>query len=787
MKNPSRLALLLLLGCTSPIETQREASFVGPHRDLLFTQSSGSGAPEAHEGFGEVLATGDFDGDGYADLAIGVPGADRIGVDSGEVLVLLGGFSGLGSGGHLRLTQMSSNNLSRPGDRFGASLAAGDFDGDGVQDLAVGAPGTQVGAASKAGAVYVFRGSRAGLASTFTTRFTQASVSGAAAAADERFGAALAAGDFDGDRFDDLAVGSPGEAVGAAVDVGAVSIFRGSGRGLRSTGSVHLTQGMLPGQLDEAGDAFGGSLAAGDFDADGFADLAVGALGQALVAAPNAGMVLVLYGAPSGLLPARLEALTLFDTGAPPQARSGFGAALAVGDFDGQGGLDLAVGVPGLRVDVHQDAGAVVAYYGTAAGLRGGAPHVLNTLDAGQEVRPGDRFGAALGAADLDGDGRADLAVGAPARALNLWEEAGAVGLFYGTASGLRPVRPLALSSFDFGLFAGHGWRFGAALAGASFDGSRQAQLAVGIPGRPADVLPRAGAVVVSALEPAAPAVTALSAIVIDTATGRVLGAKAPDARRPIASTTKIMTALLAVEDIAAGLVTLNTQVVIGANPPQVGGGMIGLAVGDRISLGDLLNALLLVSGNDTAVAIAEVLSGSEAAFVARMNARASALGLGGTSFVNSSGRDPEDLFPGVCSGFQPNVPACAHFSTARDLARLARFALGDANFSAIVGQNRATPSTWVDSRGAARTATWCNSNALLHSTTRCNPRPVTLATSYGVKTGTSDLAGPCLVAAARNPGAEDVISVVLASTSTMARFTDSVDLLQFGLQVPSP
>jgi hypothetical protein len=137
-----------------------------------------------------------------------------------------------------------------------------DFDGNGVVDLAVGSPGENVGAIADAGAVNVFYGSAGGLPTTSQLLLQNPE-------AGDRFGAALAAGFFHHDGFADLAVGSPGENVGAIADAGAVSVFYGSAGGLSTTSQLLL-------QNPEAGDRFGAALIAGLLDATGNWDLAVG-------------------------------------------------------------------------------------------------------------------------------------------------------------------------------------------------------------------------------------------------------------------------------------------------------------------------------------------------------------------------------------------------------------------------------------------------------------------------------------------------------------------------------
>src|SRR5918993_626841 len=173
-------------------------------------------------------------------------------------------------------------------------------------DPALGARGEDVGAAGDAGAVNVLYGSAGGLQPTADVFVQGSGGVGGAREDNDRFGAAVARGDFNGDSILDLAVGAPGEVVGSAVNAGAVNVLHGSGGGL--TGGPGLIQPNA-----EAGDLFGSALAAGDFNGDGFFDLAVGVPGENVGAVGNAGAVTVLFGSALGLTTAGSQ--TLFQGG----------------------------------------------------------------------------------------------------------------------------------------------------------------------------------------------------------------------------------------------------------------------------------------------------------------------------------------------------------------------------------------------------------------------------------------------------------------------------------------
>ena len=221
----------------------------------------------------------------------------------------------------------------------------------------------------------------------------------------------------------------------------------------------------------------------------------------------------------------------------------------------------------------------------------------------------------------------------------------------------------------------------------------------------------------------AAPTEASRAVVIVDDASGRVLYGDDEHVRLPMASTTKMMTALVALE---RGRLDQEIDVTIGA-ADLPGSSVMGLLVGDRLTLGDMLYGLLLPSGNDAALNIAWAIGGSEEGFVELMNQRAIALGLTDTHFVYSHGLDDP-----------------AHYSTAADLAQIARAALRNPTFARIV----ATKEHVV--RGRLATYELENSNRLLGR-----------ADVEGVKTGTTDLAGSCLVSAFRRDG-NRVIAVVL-------------------------
>ena len=194
--------------------------------------------------------------------------------------------------------------MSERYDGFGNSLATGDFNGDGKDDLAVGVSGEDIGSISNAGAVNVMYGSNSGLSTANNQIWEQNSpgVHGGAEAGDQ-FGSSLGVGDFNNDGFEDLAIGVVGEDIGSISNAGAVNILYGSSSGL-STANNQMWHQDSPGVHGgaERYDQFGSSLGVGDFNHDGFEDLAIGVVGEDIGLIGDAGSVQILFGSSSGLV-----------------------------------------------------------------------------------------------------------------------------------------------------------------------------------------------------------------------------------------------------------------------------------------------------------------------------------------------------------------------------------------------------------------------------------------------------------------------------------------------------
>lgn len=238
---------------------------------------------------------------------------------------------------------------------------------------------------------------------------------------------------------------------------------------------------------------------------------------------------------------------------------------------------------------------------------------------------------------------------------------------------------------------------------------------------------------------------TSIPAGVLVTGDGRQLWAREPHAERAMASTTKIMTALVVLEQAQ-----LDDVVTVSAAAAAVKEMGADIVAGEQRTVRELLTAMLVHSGNDTAFALAEHVAGSEAAFTDLMNQKAASLGLVHTAFANPHGLDE----PG-------------HYTTAADLATMAQAAMADPRFAEIVGSRTCT----VTRQGAPATV-YKNSNVLIES----------YPGATGVKTGWTDDAGYCVVASATR-GEISLMVVVLGAASESDRFVQARRLLDWGFQ----
>jgi FG-GAP repeat protein len=465
--------------------------------------------------------TSDFNGDGFPDLVIGVPHDDTDEAnDAGAVNVMYGSDVGIQviAPPDQRWSQASLDvkGTAGGGDLFGTAVAAGDFNGDGFGDLAVGAPGDSVNGQVEAGVVNVLYGSDQGLEAE-TPIDDQLWTQDATDVLDQAenhdaFGSSLSAGDFNGDGFGDLAIGSPGENIGGTSKAGAVSVLYGTAAGLQASVAPddqfwNQSSPDVRGKV-ETGDQLGYALTSGDFNADGFDDLGMGVYGQDVSDLDKAGSVAVLYGSSS-----RLQATSpddqvwnrdTTDVEGTPDSSDHLGAALASGDFNGDGFDDLAAGAFGDDVGSPEilNAGSVNVLYGGSGGLQATSPNDQlwnqNSSDVRGKSEQDDHFGATVAAGDFNADGFDDLATGVPLEDLDSITDTGCVNVLYGTAARLQASAPddQQWDQDSAGVVGSNdtGDEFGGVTA-SDFNGDTFDDLVIGIPGEPAGGVNGAGAI----------------------------------------------------------------------------------------------------------------------------------------------------------------------------------------------------------------------------------------------------------------------------------------------------
>ncbi|MFN7943675.1 MAG: Calx-beta domain-containing protein [Thermoanaerobaculia bacterium] len=500
MAHPDRLQLLSFLLGVGLLASRATAQLTDLAADPLSDCTGAAGnACETDDEFGGALLVGDWNDDGFADLAVGVPGETVSGqAGAGAVHVYYGYPGGLSLTDDEGLSLATSGVPGTPNvvDHFGFSLATGDLDDDGHDDLVVSAPYYNASNVVSSGAVWVFWGATSGLLGSRSTYLDQGDLNVGLEGPDtgDEFGFSLAVLRRPGQ--DELAIGVPSEDVNVfGTDQGCIDLEFFAGRDPDTAQQVDQDDSGFPSSA-ETGDRFGYSLAAGNFDGDSYDDLAIGTPFEDVGDVSNGGAVFVMYGDLSGIDENGVQLWEQDSTGVQGTAEAGdrFGGALAAGDFNDDGFDDLAIGVAGDNVGSEAEAGAVQVLYGDSTGLV--ANDQLWTQDSSGIVggaETDDHLGAALAVGDFDADGVDDLAIGVPDENVDLSRggssagNGGAINVLYGIAAfGLNAAgnqlfdqespsgMPDASEDDDF---------FGDALAAGDFDGNGAADLAVGVPG----------------------------------------------------------------------------------------------------------------------------------------------------------------------------------------------------------------------------------------------------------------------------------------------------------------
>jgi hypothetical protein len=471
------------------VATDEGRTFVyhGSAAGLATSFAWAAGSSQADARWGSAVATaGDYNADGHADVVIGAPQFGSQVAQTGAFFVYTGWAGGLRDFSVLPIAGEQTDS------RFGCAVGtAGDVNGDGCSDVAIGANLYDNGQTDE-GRVAVYEGRMGGLspATTWTA------VGDAATA---RFGTAVASADVNGDGYSDAIVGAPGHD-GGQTDEGRVYAFHGSASGLVATPAWTA-------ESDIAQEHFGWSVAsAGDVNGDGYGDVIVGTFDSD---DGNQERAFVYHGGPAGL------AATPAWTGSVGQANVGFGTAVAsAGDVNGDGFADVIVGAP--RFDNGQtDEGRAFIFAGSAAGL---ALSPLWTAESNQAL---SEFGRAVsGAGDVNGDGFTDVIVGAP-EFTNGETAEGRAFVFAGAANGPAAV-PLWTGESNQADAA-----FGSAVATAGdVNGDGYSDIAVGAADYDAAVA-NAGRIVVHAGSPGGPGAAAFAFIngnILDGRFGRALG-----------------------------------------------------------------------------------------------------------------------------------------------------------------------------------------------------------------------------------------------------------------------
>ena len=466
--------------------------------------------------FAALGATSDYNCDGYSDLAVGVPGETVGTVATGIVEVFWGSDAGLQPDATvLRIGVNGAAGVGLSGDSFGAVVESGRLDDDTCDDLAVGAPGVDLGAALNAGAVYVFYGSGTGFTTNRTSKISRGSKGVPANnQAGASFGAALAIGDANGDFIDDLAIGAPHDDGSATTNSGSVTVIYAPGE---TGGGTYDSNWFREGVANVVGTPetnarFGSSLEFGNFASSGVTDfsqeLAIGAPGRNSDGMRDSGAVFILANNGLGLVAGGSRVVSQNSPGVPGLSEIGdsFGYSLASGAMLGNDDADdLAVGAPNEDVGQAADAGDVIVMGGSPQGLLGAGAPAAKLLYQGaggvpDVVDPGDKFGRTLRASNFSSDAAdVDLAIGVANEDVAGVVDAGCVVVMRSSSGSLTGTNPDLLCQ-GFGSVPGTSERsdlFGFSIASGDYRGTGANDIAIGAPYEDGFVLADSGGVTI--------------------------------------------------------------------------------------------------------------------------------------------------------------------------------------------------------------------------------------------------------------------------------------------------
>ena len=418
---------------------------------------------------GAVAGVGDVNGDGYADISVADPQYKNGQTNEGGLFTWYGSATGIANGGISSAQSTLESNVVSDYLGYKAVAAAGDVNRDGYADVIVGCLNWTNGEASE-GAAFILHGSPAGIASgsVGTVANTTLEMNSAGAGVNKVAGA----GDVNGDGYADVVVGSPGYDFGGVANTGAMVVYLGGPSGVASVSPTGAHAFLHPGLMN---DNYGFGLAMGDWNGDGYADVAAGAAGYDGAGA-NTGAVYLYSGSSRGINSQSETGAATIRQGEQTNAR--FGVVAAAVDVNADGYSDLIVGAPYYDAG-ETDEGAAFVYLGSSAGITSGAAASGGTMLQGNQA--GASFGYAVATAgDVNDDGYADVLVGASTYDSGETDE-GAAFVFLGSATGVANGNPsTAATTLQSNQANAH---FGYAVAGfGDCNGDGYPDVAVGSP-----------------------------------------------------------------------------------------------------------------------------------------------------------------------------------------------------------------------------------------------------------------------------------------------------------------